>query len=86
MNLLPPNSLNDNKPLCFSFNGAEVSYELGNFICHSIFKENVSNLKPSDDEYFKTVLTLNGDPDSLKRVLLKPWFILNKKEEQEDEA
>jgi len=83
---LPPNSCNENKPLCFSFNGAEVSYELGNFICHSVLKENVSNLKPSEDEYFKTVLTLNGDPDPLKRMLLKHWFILNKKEEQEDEA
>jgi hypothetical protein len=81
---LPPNSLNDNKPLCFSFNGAEVSYELGNFICHSIFKENVSNLKPGDDEYSKTVLNLNGDSDPLKRVLLKTWFMINKKEEQEE--
>ena len=81
---MPPNKLNDDKPLCFSFNCAEVSYELGNFICYSILKENVSNLIPGEDEFSKIVLTINGDPDPLKRTLLKAW--LHKKEEQEEEA
>jgi hypothetical protein len=47
-------------------------------------KENVSNLIPGEDEFSKIVLTINGDPDPLKRTLLKAW--LHKKEEQEEEA
>ena len=45
---------------------------------------NVSNLIPGEDEFSKIVLNINGDPDPLKRTLLKAW--LHKKEEQEEEA
>ena len=39
-----------------------------------------------EDDYSKTVLTGNGDPDPLKRVLLKPWLMLNKSNKQVEEA
>lgn len=68
---LPGNPLNDYQPIYKSFNGQELSYEIGNYFCHLLFNQadkrqyNIDVLK--DPQELKSINKYKGQKQYQKR-------------------